>query len=160
MIAGGRIVDIRLAQFQRKFVGDCALKIIDALLAAIADLPGLLVVVASDGGIRPVVAVAGDFPAVVEIIKHSELQRQFVLVGSDVRTVHGERRIAVPTFRLYFQVAQNLIVGAIFFENVNHVANRIGAAMKLDLDGIGEEEIAFLDLAGEISRSFSAAAKV
>jgi hypothetical protein len=66
------------------------------------------------------VAVAGNFSAVVEVVEHSELQRQFVLVGSDVFAIHGQRFVAVADGK----VAKNLIVGAIFFQNVDHVADR------------------------------------
>ncbi len=123
---GGR-VDVGLAQLQRKFIGHRTLVVVGALLAAVDDLPGLLVVVAGNRGIRPVVAVAGNFTTVVEIIQHAELQRQFVLVGRDVDSIHGQRRVAIADFHVFnFQVAEYLIVGAVLLENVDHMSNRVG----------------------------------
>ena len=103
--------------FEWIFVGDRALEIVGALVAAIADRPGFLVVVAGGGGGGPDVAVSGDFSTVVEIVEHAELQGELVLVGRDVGAVHGERAVAVADF----QVAEDLIVGAIFFDDVDHV---------------------------------------
>ena len=106
-VAGAGSVHIGFTLLQRKFIGDRALVIVGAFLAAIGDLPGLLVVVAGDGGVRPVVAVARDFAAVIKIVQHSELQSQLVQVGSDIRAVHGQRRIAVAHFpAVKFQIAK------------------------------------------------------
>ena len=82
-------------------------------------------------------AVAGNFSAVVKIVEHAELQRQFVLVGSDVLAVHRERWIAVS----HFQITQNLIVGAVFFEDVDHVLDRILSAGESDGAGIAVEQV-------------------
>jgi hypothetical protein len=89
-------------------------------------------------------AVSGNFPAIVEIVEHAELQREFVLVGRDVCAIHGERWIAVA----HRQVAENLIVGAIFLEDVDHVADGILSAGKVNLAADRSGEIVFFDLAG------------
>ena len=138
--AGGRIVDIRLIVIERIFIGDRALEIVGALLAAIGDLPGFFVVVAGDGGGGPEMAVAGNFSAVVEIVEHAELQRELVLVGRDVGAVHGERGIAVADF----QVAENLIVGAILLDHIDHVLDRILAARELNRSGIVVQQVVVL----------------
>jgi len=65
-------VDVGFPEFQREFVGDCAAVIVGVLFAAISDLPGLLVVIAGDGGVRPVMAVTRNFAAVVEVVQHAE----------------------------------------------------------------------------------------
>ena len=143
------IVDVGDSLLERKFFGHAAAGIVGALLAAIGDGPGFLVVVAGGGGGGPEVAVAGNFSAVVEIVEHSELQREFVLVGRDVGAVHGERWIAVADG----QIAEDLIVGAIFFQHVDHVADGILSAGEFKLAAIGVDEIVFFDLArvgGEI----------
>ncbi len=139
--AGGGIVDIGLIVFERKFVGDGALEIIGSLFAAIGDLPGFFVVVAGDGGGGPEMAVAGNFSAVVEIVEHAELQRQLVLVGRDVGAIHGEGRIAVAGL----QIAENLVVGAVFFDDVDHVLDGILAAGELDRSGIVVQQVVVLD---------------
>ncbi len=68
-------------------------------------------------------AVAGNFSAIVEIIKHAELQRELVLIGRDVGAVEGDGGIAVADF----QVAENLIVSAVFFDDVDDVLDGIRA---------------------------------
>ena len=82
-------------------------------------------------------SVTGDFAAVIKIVQHSKLQRQLVQVGRDIGAVHGQRRIAIAYFlAVEFQVAENLIVGAVFLEDVDHMTNRIRARPKRDLAGI------------------------
>src|SRR2546430_17542521 len=85
------IVYIRFANFQGIFVGYRALIVIYSFFATISDLPGLFVVIASDCRGRPIVPIARDLAAVIEVVEHTELQRQLVFVGSDVSAVHGER---------------------------------------------------------------------
>ena len=67
---------------------DHAFVVVSALFAAIADLPGLLGVIAGDGSIRPNVSIARDFPAVIKVVEDAELARQRMLVRSDLLTVH------------------------------------------------------------------------
>src|SRR5579864_2449153 len=95
-----RIVHVRLIVVQGVLVGDLALEIIRALFASVSNLPGLLVVIGSNRRRGPDVAVARDFSTVIEIIEYPELQREFVLVGSDVLAVHGQRRIAIAEFQI------------------------------------------------------------
>src|SRR5438132_2679623 len=89
--ASRRVVYIGFANFQGIFVGYRALIVIYSLFATISDLPGLFVVIASDCRGRPIVPIARDLAAVIEVVEHTELQRQLVFVGSDVSAVHGER---------------------------------------------------------------------
>ena len=49
-----------------------------------------------------------------------------MLVGRDVRAIHRQRGIAVADA----DVAEELIVGAIFLDDVNHVVNRILATFE------------------------------
>ena len=70
--------------------------------------------------------VAGDFAAVVEVVENAKLPRQLVLVGRDVFAVHHQRRIAV---RLA-DVAEELVVGAVLLDHVDHVMNGIAAALE------------------------------
>jgi len=88
------------------------------------------------------VSVAGNFSAVVEVVEHSELQRQFVARWSDVCAVHGQRFVAVADGK----VAKNLIVGAILFQNVDHVADRVGSSGKFKLAAVRVNEVVFFDL--------------
>ncbi len=74
-------------------------------------------------------SVAGNFAAVVEVVEDAELPRQCVLVRRDVFTVHNQRRIAIGLT----DVAEELVVSTVFFDNVDHVVNRIAATLKADL---------------------------
>src|SRR5580692_12163198 len=61
------LIHIRLIFVERDFVGHTALKIVGALSASVADLPGLLVVIAGDGRSRPIMPITRNFSAVVEV---------------------------------------------------------------------------------------------
>src|SRR5882724_2877664 len=47
-VTGGGGIHVGFAEFQRKFIGHRALVVINALVAAIANLPGFLVIVAGN----------------------------------------------------------------------------------------------------------------
>ena len=147
-IAGRRIVHVGNAEIQRDDVTHAALEVVAALLAAIVDLPGLLVVVAGDGRGGPDVSIAGNFAAVVEVVEDAELPRQLVLVGRDVFAVHHQRRIAVGLA----DVAEELVVGAVFLDDVDDVVNRIAAALEADLAGAAFHQVAAHDLLRQASR--------
>ena len=107
-------------------------------LATIADGPGFFDVVGDGGGSGPDVAVARNVAAVVEIVEDAELASELVLVGGDVLAVHGEAWIAVG----FGKIAEDLIVGAIFLEDVNNVMDFVfaggeGDVIDVALRGIG-----------------------
>ena len=56
-----------------------------------------------------------------------------------------KRRIAVA----HFQVAEYLVIRAIFFDHVDHVLDRILAVGELDCSGIVVQQVIVLDGAGE-----------
>src|SRR5208337_3421011 len=87
---GAGVIDVGDSLLERKLFGDGAAGVVGSLFAAIADGPRLLVVVGGSRSSRPDVAVAGDLSAVVEIVEHSELERELVLVGSDVFAIHRQ----------------------------------------------------------------------
>src|SRR5271157_3921232 len=146
-IAGRRIIYVGNAEVHRDNVTHGPLEVVTALLAAIDDLPGFLVVVAGDGRGGPYVSVAGNFTAVVEVVENAKLPRQLMLVGRDVLAVHHQRRIAVRLAN----VAEDLIVSTVLLDHVDHVTNgilhpnacktstrwgpRIAAALEADLAG-------------------------
>ena len=45
-------------------------------------------------------AVSGDLAAVVKVVEHSELQGEFMLVGRNLSSVHGQGRIAVTGWQV------------------------------------------------------------
>ena len=89
------IVHIWFSKFQGIFIGYGTLVVVNALLAAIGDLPGFLVVIACDGCSGPIVSITRDLAAVIEIVEYTELQSELVLIRSDIRAVHSERWVAV-----------------------------------------------------------------
>ncbi len=66
-------------------------------------------------------AITRDIATVVEIIEHSKLFREGVLVRSDVRSVHGNGRVAIAGA----EIAKNLVERAVFLDDVNHVMDFI-----------------------------------
>src|SRR5208282_4799453 len=62
----------------------------------------------------------------------------------------GERGITVSDF----QITQHLVVGAILFDDVDHMMDRIGIPSELDLACAGMQKITVLDRAGELWQVF------
>src|SRR5262249_33222360 len=79
--------------------------------------------VGNGGGGGPDVAVAGDVATVVEIVENAELAGELGLVWRDVFAIHGEGGSNVRALG----VAKDLIVGAVFLDDVNHVMNFVFA---------------------------------
>src|SRR5271157_2779855 len=127
-IAGRRVIDVGNAEVHGDNVTHRPFEVVTALLAAIDDLPRLFGVVAGDGRGGPYVSVAGNFTAVVEVVENAKLPRQLMLVGRDVFAVHHQRRIAVRLAN----VAEDLIVSTVLLDHVDHVTNRIAAALEAD----------------------------
>ncbi len=72
-------------------------------------------------------SIAGHLAAVVKVVEHTELPRQLVLVGRDVVAVHHQRWVAIG----FLDVAEDLIVGAILLDDVDHMTNGIVAAREM-----------------------------
>src|ERR1035438_3741988 len=121
-ISAARLVDVRDLLQQRITLGHHTFVVVAALAPAIRLLPGLLKVIRADGRIRPDVAVARHFAGVKEVIEHAELQGKIVQIGSDCLPKHRQTRVAVaPLLAILAEVAEDLIVGPILLNDVNHV---------------------------------------
>ncbi len=127
-VAGAGLVHVRLALVQRIITRHNPFVIVQALAPSIGDGPSLLRIVAGDGGHRPHVAVAGNFAATVKIIEDAELPRQLVLVGRDLLAVHAKRRVGIAGP----EVAKDLIVSPVLFDDVDHVLNTVRAGLEGD----------------------------
>src|SRR5258706_254511 len=101
--------------------------------AAVGDRPSLADVIGDRGGSGPHVAVTGNLTAVVEVVEDSKLTSELVLVGRDVLAIHRQRRIAISGAK----ITEDLVVRAIFFDDVNDVVNFVLAG--------AESEIAFAE---------------
>jgi len=121
---------------QRIALGHDALEVVSALAAAIGLLPSLFEIIRPDGGVRPDVAVSRDLTRVKEVVEHAELQREFVDVGRSRRAVHGQARVAVAyVLAVRLQIAENLVEGAVLFDDVDDVPDGILSTSKLNLLG-------------------------
>src|SRR5579862_8657594 len=89
--------------------------------------------------------IAGNFSAVIKIIKHSELQSELVLVRSNIGSVQRERWIAIA----HFEVSQDLIVGTIFLDHVDDMLDGIAPAGKTNRLRIIVQQIFLLNLASQ-----------
>src|SRR5579862_2230872 len=148
--AGGGIVNIGLVLVKRVLIGNRSAEIIRTFLAAISDLPRVLVIVAGNGGHRPIVSIARNLATVVEIVQDAELQCYLVQIWSDVGTVHGKRGIAIANL----QVTEHLVVSTISFENVDCVADRIGCSCEMNLGWIRVQQIALLHAPSKVWQLF------
>ena len=124
--------------------------ILRTLTAPINNGPNLLYVVGSGGSIGPQMSIGRDVPAVVEVVQHPELQGQFVLVGGNLSSIHRQGGIAIARS----QIAEDLVVGAIFFQNVDYMPDRILTSGKLNLVSFSVQQVIFFNLAcieGQVS---------
>ena len=109
---------------QRIVIGYGALVVVGSLAAAITLRPGLFQIIGADARRGPYVSVAGDFAGIEEVVEHSELQCELVLVGRDPVAEHRHFRIAIAhRLSVLFEVPQNLIVGTVFLDDVDHVVD-------------------------------------
>ena len=69
---------------------------------------------------RPGVAVGRDVAVAIEVVEQHELLGQLVMVGRDVAAEHHQRRVAVAARH----VAEDLVVGPILLDDVEHVLDR------------------------------------
>ena len=82
-----------------------------------------------DGGIIgvalriPIPAVAAYVACIVEIVEQGELRREQVMIGGNRLWKLHPRRIAVALL----QIAKNLIVGTVFFLDVDHMFDVVSA---------------------------------
>src|SRR5258707_14050866 len=82
--------------------------------------------------------VAGDIAAVIEIIEHSKLFREGMLIRSDFRSVHGDSWIAVADP----EIAKNLIERAVFLDDVNNVANVVFTRSEWNMVNVAADGVA------------------
>ncbi len=73
--------------------------------------------------------VARHLAAVVEVVEDAELPGQFMFVRRNLLAIHHQRRIAIALRN----VAKDLIVSAVFLDDVDDVMNRIIAVLEADL---------------------------
>src|ERR1700734_1752412 len=80
-------------------------------------------------------AIAGNFARVEEVVEDAELQRELMFVWGDSRTEHREAWVAVACrLAILTEVAKYLIVGAVFFDDVDDMADpAAGATGKCNL---------------------------
>ena len=96
----------------------------------IAHDPGPLLEIGHDRAVAPVVAVNAHLAVAVEIVQEHVIAGQLMVVGRDVLAVHHQGRIAVARRAALgvFEVAEHLVVGAVLFDDVEHVLDRAVAA--------------------------------
>ncbi len=78
---------------------------------------GPLHVVGGDGSVGPLVTVGAEDARAVGVVEQRELAGQLVLVGRDTLAEDAERGVAVALFH----VPEHLVVGAVLFDDIDHV---------------------------------------
>ena len=120
----GRIGHIGNFLQQRVVVGYRALVVVGSLAAAIILRPGFFQIIGADACRGPYVSVAGDFAGIEEVVEHAKLQGELVLIGRYPVAEHRHFRIAIAhRLAVLFEVSQNLIIGAVFLDDINHVVD-------------------------------------
>ena len=96
---------------------------VDFVLAhAVGVAPGpagerLLDVVGPEGRRRPLVAVGAEDRAAIGVVEEDELADELVLVGRHLLAEDAQGRVAVA----FGDVAEDLVVGAVLLDDVDHV---------------------------------------
>ena len=114
-------------------------------LAAVADRPSLGDVIGNGGGSGPDVAVTGNVATIIEIIEDAELTSELVLIGRDVFAVHRQGWIAIADA----EITEDLVVSAIFFNDVDDVMDLVLPGGEGDAVGIAAHGVGFGDLLRE-----------
>ena len=92
------------------------------LVMAIAEGPEFLHEVSRVGTHGPFVAVGADFAFDIEVIEQDEVAGEFVMIRRDAFGEETEFGIAVALR----QVAEDLVVGAVFLDDIEAVFDRAG----------------------------------
>ena len=90
------------------------------LAVAVAERPLLLDKVGSKGPHAPLMAVGADLTLHIEVVEQDKLAGQGVVIGGDLLRKQTERRVAAALRH----VAEDLVVGAILLDDVDHMRDR------------------------------------
>src|SRR6266436_2963612 len=107
--------------------------------------PELGYVIGNGGGSGPHVAITGNVATIIEIIEHAVLTSELVLIGRDVLPVHRQGWIAIAGA----EITENLVVGAIFSDDVDDVPDLVLTGGEADAVGIAAGGVGFGDLLRE-----------
>src|SRR4051812_32891360 len=85
--------------------------------------PGALVEIGSNGGIAPAMAIHADLAIAVEIIQQDIFTGQLMMIGGDPFAIEAKSRVAIANGLTpsVFQVAQDLVVGSVLLDDIQHV---------------------------------------
>ena len=86
-------------------------------------------------------AIARNVAAIVKVIEYAKLFCERVLVWCDVGAIHGDGGITVADAK----IAEDLIVRAVFLDDVNHVTNLVFASHKCHAIRVSSAGISFRD---------------
>ena len=89
------------------------------LIVVVTERPGFLHEIGRVSAHSPFMAIGADFRIDIEIVQQNELARQRMMIWRDLLGKQAKLRIAIP----FGHVAEHLIVGAIFFNHVDHIFN-------------------------------------
>ena len=118
-LGGGLVPDVAAGR-PGDFVERPLRRIRDAAVAAIAQGPDPLDEIGGISPHRPFMAVGADLALDVKVVQEHELAGQGVVVGRDGLGEQADVRIAVA----FFHVAEDLVVGAVFLDDVDDVLDR------------------------------------
>ncbi len=137
-------------------------------VSGVADHPAALFVVGGHGGVAPAMAVHADFAIAVKIVEEDVVASELVVVRTHSVAINGEARIAVAGGFAggVFEIAEDLVVGAIFFDDVKNVFDRAARADVVRYDAVafdgggakvvGRVRRVALDLSGVVAHLFGA----
>src|SRR2546426_610311 len=116
------VPQIPLSRTRHEEIAFAGIRIFAVLVVAVAHGPGLLDEIGGIGAHGPLVAVGADFTLDVKVVEQHKVARQLVVVGGDALVEQAKARVAVA----FGQVAEDLVVGAVLFDDVNAILDRTG----------------------------------
>src|SRR5438874_13711104 len=92
--------------------------------------PGTLGVIGGDGGISPTVSVHADLAVAIEVVQQDVLAGELMVIGRDAVTVDGEIGITIARWFAggITKIAEDLVVGAVFFDDIKDIFDGAGIA--------------------------------
>ena len=84
-------------------------------------------------------AVAGNVSTVIEIVEDTELTAELVLIGRDLFAIHRQGWVAIAIA----EIAEDLVVSAIFSNDVDDVPDLVLAGGEVDAVGVAAHGVDF-----------------
>src|SRR5882672_2921557 len=107
-------------------------------MARVGENPGTLIEIGGNSRIAPTMSIRAHFAITIKIIEQDIVAGQLMLVGRHIFAVHNEIGISVSRrlARGILEIAKDLVVRAILFNDIENVFDRAWLADTIGNDGL------------------------